>query len=118
MWERIGQYTYSAGNPRDFSLWGSNVASPKDSKLPLTAPEGTVIGDWVNLGNYHFPDPPSGLSPGSTNAQDEAFVKAGVNFTVPFNAPAVKFLRLSVSKTWSGGTSTHVMELSLYGIPI
>lgn len=117
MWERFGEWAYGHGNPRDFSLWGTKVANPKDAKLPISAPEGAVVGDWINLGNFHFPDPPSGSPPGSTTASDEAFVRAGVNFNVPFDAPTVRFIRLAVNRSWSGGDIAHVMELSLYGNP-
>ncbi|WPU92447.1 DUF5000 domain-containing lipoprotein [Mucilaginibacter sabulilitoris] len=120
MWERPDggdKYAFNHGNPKVFSLWGSNVPSPQDAQLPLTAPVGAVVGDWINLANYRYPDPPSGLPVGSTNAADNAFVLAGVNFNVPLNAPVVHYLRLSVSQTWSAGNIAHVMELSLYGQP-
>ena len=117
LWERAGQYTYGLGNPKEFSLWGSNSDRPGEAQLPLVAPEGTQIGDWTNLGNYKFPDPPSGNRPGSTNSADEAFVKAGVNFNVSFNAPSVKFLRVSVSTTWGNSDAAHIIEMSVYGRP-
>ena len=116
MWQRPDSWAYGHGNPRDFSLWGSNVASPRDAQLPLTAAPGTVIGDWTNLGNYNFPPPPSGM-PVPGNSADNEYIKAGVNFNVPFNAPSVKFLRLSVAKTWSSGSFAHVLEMSFYGKP-
>jgi hypothetical protein len=115
MWERPDQYVWGHGNPKDFSVWGSNVISPKDALLPQSATVGAVVGDWINLGNYHYPDPPSGLAPGSTNSADAAFVMAGVNFNLPPNSPATRYFRLLVHRTWSGGDFAHVMELSLYG---
>ncbi|WP_407429250.1 DUF5000 domain-containing lipoprotein [Arcticibacter sp.] len=115
LYARPDQYAFSHGNPKVFSLWGSNLASPHDVKLPLSAPEGTVLGDWVNMGNFRFPDPPSGLSPGTTNAADNAFIKAGVEFIVPSDAPRARYLRLSVSQSWSGGDFAHVMELTFFG---
>jgi hypothetical protein len=117
MWERPDQYSYSHGNPKDFSIWGSNKPAPQDALLPQSATVGTVVGDWVNIGNYHYPDPPSGLSPGFTNAADAAFVKAGVNFDIPPGAPVVKYFRLLVHTTWSNGDFAHVMEFSIYGNP-
>lgn len=116
MWQRPDSWAYGHGNPRDFSLWGSNAASPRDAQLPVSAAAGTIIGDWVNLGNYNFPPPPSGM-PVPGNSADNEFVKAGVNFNVPFNAPSVKFLRLSVARTWSAGSFAHVLEMSFYGKP-
>lgn len=115
MWARAGEYAYGHGNPKVFSLWGSSSAQPRDIQLPLVAEEGAQIGDWINLGNYRFPDPPSGASPRQSNAADEAFLRSGVSFDVPLNAPAVRYLRLSIAETWSGGSSAHVIELSLYG---
>jgi hypothetical protein len=115
LWERSDQFAFGHGNPRIFTLWGSNVANPSDAKLPLTSAEGTVVGDWINLGNYNYPPPPSGLPPLANNDADKAFVRAGVNFNVRLNAPIVRFLRVSVAQTWSGGTFAHFMEISLYG---
>jgi len=117
MWQRIGEYTYGHGNPKEFSLWGSNVSQPRDIALPLVAEEGAVVGDWINLGNFHFPPPPSGLPPGQTNAADEAFVRNGISFNVSIDAPEIRFVRLAVANTWSNGTAAHVMEVSLYGTP-
>ncbi len=117
MWERPDEYAYSHGNPKDFSIWGSNKPAPQDAYLPQLATAGAVVGDWVNLGNYHYPDPPSGLSPGFTNAADNAFVSAGVNFNINPGSPPVHFFRLLVHDTWSGGDFAHVMEFSIYGNP-
>ncbi|WP_316818868.1 DUF4959 domain-containing protein [Pedobacter nyackensis] len=117
LWERSGEYAYGHGNPKVFSLWGSNARNPADVQLPVSAPEGTVLGDWINLGNYNYPMPPSGLSPSSVNASDRAFVEAGVNFNVKPGTPPVHFLRVAVAQTWSGGTICHFMEISLYGSP-
>lgn len=117
LWERPDQYAYAHGNPKDFSIWGSNKPAPADAYLPQSAPVGTVVGDWVNIGNYHYPDPPSGLTPGFTNASDAAFVAAGVNFNIPPGAPPIRIFRFLVHDTWSGGDFAHVMEFSIYGNP-
>jgi hypothetical protein len=123
LWERPDdggggeKFAFGHGNPRVFSLWGSNVAVPKDVKLPLSAPEGTQLGDWVNLGNYTYPDPPSGLSAVNHNDADNAFVLAGVNFNVSLSAPECRFIRISVAESWSKGDFAHAMEISLYGGP-
>jgi hypothetical protein len=121
LWERpddgSNKYAYGHGNPKVFSLWGSNVASPKDAQLPVSAAVGTVVGDWTNLGNFRYPNPPSGLPPLSHNSADNAFVLAGVDFNVSLAAPSVHFIRLAVGQTWSGGNFAHAMEISLYGKP-
>lgn len=117
MWERADQYAYAHGNPKNFSIWGSNKPAPQDALLPQLASVGTVVGDWTNLGNYHYPDPPSGLTPGFTNAADAAFVSAGVNFNFPPGTPVVRYFRMLVHATWSGGDFAHMMEFSIYGKP-
>jgi hypothetical protein len=117
IYERPLEYTFFHGNPKDFSWWGSNSDSPADVVLPQSAPAGTVVGDWINLNNYRYPNPPSGLTPGFTNSADEAFVKAGVDFLVPPTAPPVKYLRLLVHDTWGRGDVSHLMEVSVFGKP-
>ncbi|HEY9196631.1 MAG TPA: DUF4959 domain-containing protein [Mucilaginibacter sp.] len=121
LWERpddgSNKYAFGHGNPKIFSLWGSNVSSPKDAQLPVSAAVGTVIGDWTNLGNFRYPNPPSGLPPLAHNSADNAFVLAGVNFNISLAAPPVHFIRLAVGESWSGGNFAHAMEISLYGQP-
>jgi len=117
IFERPLEYAFFHGNPKNFSWWASSVDSPADVVLPQSAPVGTVVGDWINLGNYRYPNPPSGLQPGFTNAADEKFVQAGVDFLVPSSAPAVKYLRLLVHDTWGRGDAAHLMEVTVYGKP-
>lgn len=117
IFERPLEYAFFHGNPKNFSWWGSTAESPQDVVLPQSAPVGTVVGDWVNLGNYRYPNPPSGLQPGFTNAADEKFVQAGVDFVVPASAPAVKYLRLLVHDTWGKGDVSHLMEVTVFGKP-
>ncbi|EDM37150.1 hypothetical protein PBAL39_05108 [Pedobacter sp. BAL39] len=109
------RYAYGHGNPKVFSLWGSDLAAPRDAQLPQYAPEGTVIGDWVNLGNYNYPPPPSGAKPVAHTTADNDFVKAGVSFNVPLASPKVRYVRLCVTTTWSSGTFAHAMEMAFYG---
>jgi len=121
LWERpddgSNKYAYGHGNPKVFSLWGSNVSSPKDAQLPVSAAVGAVVGDWINLGNFRYPNPPSGLPAVAHNSADNAFVLAGVNFNFSLAAPPVHFIRFAVSESWSGGNFAHAMEISLYGQP-
>ena len=108
---------YGYGNPKNFTIWGSNKDNPADAETPGGAKQGTVAGDWVALGSYRFPDPPSGLPQGQTNAADQAFVDAGVSFDVPIENPAVKYIRVIVKDTWFGLDYTHIVEMSFYGMP-
>ncbi|MBO9675726.1 MAG: DUF4959 domain-containing protein [Sphingobacteriaceae bacterium] len=120
LWERpdgSDKFAYGHGNPKVFSVWGSDAVAPRDAQLPLSAPEGTVIGDWINMGNYNYPNPPSGATPVAHTTADNDFVKAGVSFNFPLTNPKVRYIRLSVSTTWSNGTFAHAMEMAFYGDP-
>lgn len=108
---------YGYDNPKSFTIWGSNVNNPQDAETPGGAAAGATAGDWVSMGSYRFPDPPSGLPQGQTNAADQAFVDAGVSFDLPFSSPPVKYLRVVVKDTWFGQDYTNILELSFYGIP-
>jgi hypothetical protein len=116
MWGRKG-FEYGHGNPRDFSIWGTNKTLPADAVLPVNSAVGTVIGDWTNMGNFHWPPPPSGLPPTAINQSDRDFYNQGAGFNVPFDAPSVKYLRINVGRTWEGGTLAHIIEVSFYGKP-
>jgi hypothetical protein len=117
LWERLsGVFGYQ--NIRQLTLWGTSSDAPKDSALPKNSAPGTVSGDWVNLGNFTYPNPPSGLPPNQANASDIAFVAAGVNFKIGINAPATKFIRLECTQTWGGLDYVNALEISLYGNPL
>ncbi|MVT10356.1 DUF4959 domain-containing protein [Chitinophaga tropicalis] len=109
-----GHY-WSDGEAEKFSIWGSASDVPRDAVLPEYAPVGTVLGDWINLGNFDFPAPPSGSPPSSPTQADIQWWSDGVGFELPVNSPKVKFLRFAVSKTWGGNEVAYITELTLYG---
>src|SRR5690606_3135141 len=77
---RIQDNMYSYQNAKKITIWGSNVDNPEDANLPKTSEPGTMVGDWVNMGNFTHPNPPSGLPPTQANAADNAFAAAGIDF--------------------------------------
>lgn len=119
LWERGeaygNDYSYNHGNPKTWTLWGSSKTAPADVNLPTTSAKGTVVGDWINLGNFTCPPPPSGNSPGQTTPGDLAAVKAGFEFNITLDMPKVRFIRLAVNSTWGNADFAHVMELSFWG---
>lgn len=117
VWQRSPDY-YSYQNTRQFTLWGTNKDNPVDAVMPQSSKEGAVVGDWINLGNFTFPNPPSGLAPSQANAADMAFVAQGVNFKMSRTAPAVKYIRFHVTQTWGGLNYVNAMEISVYGNPL
>lgn len=108
---------YGGFNPRNFTIYGSNVDNPADAVTPPGVPQGTTIGDWTALGNFRVPDPPSGLPQGQTNAADRAYVNNGVDFSIPGNIPPVKYVRVIVKDTWFGFDYTCIWEVTFSGVP-
>lgn len=108
---------YGANNPKDFTVYGSSVNNPGDTVTPGGAAAGTHYGDWVSLGNFHVPDPPSGLAQGQTNAADRAYVNGGIDFSVQNNTISVKYVRIVVKNTWFGLDYTVIREITFSGVP-
>ncbi|WP_233509584.1 DUF5000 domain-containing lipoprotein [Pedobacter chinensis] len=119
LWERGeaygNDYSYNHGNPKAWTLWGSSSTAPTDAVLPVNSPKGTVVGDWINIGNFTCPPPPSGNAPGQTTPADLAAVKAGFEFNIALDVPKVRYIRLAVNSTWGNADFAHVMELSFWG---
>jgi len=114
LWNRLpNMYAYQ--NPKSITLWGSNVDQPKDVQLPRNSQPGDEAGDWVNMGNFIYPNPPSGLPGSQANAADNAFAAQGINFKMPSSAPTVKYIRFLVNQTWGGLNYANAIELSFYG---
>ncbi len=114
LWNRLPDM-YSYQNARQFTIWGSAEDAPRDSELPVGSSPGTVSGDWINMGNFVYPSPPSGLPGSQANAADNAYAAAGINFRMPSTAPEVKFIRFVVTQTWGGLAYVNAIEISFYG---
>lgn len=117
VWQRPSDY-FGFQNTRKFTMWGAIKDNPADVTLPVGSAPGTAAGDWVNMGNFVFPNPQSGLPANQANSADKELVAKGVNFTMPRIAPAVKYLRFEVTQTWGGQDYVNAMEISLYGNPL
>ncbi len=115
LYQRQGFEYWGDGTFEIFSIWGSAADTPRDAVLPEYASEGALIGDWVNLGNFRFPNPPSGNAPSNLTTADRQWWEAGVNFEMPAGTPKVKFIRVAVSKTWGNREGTYLTEMTLYG---
>jgi hypothetical protein len=111
---------YGYQNTRQFTIWGATKDNPQDyGPWPATiTPEGTVLGDWVNMGNFVFPNPPSGLAAGQANQADIAFAADGIDFKIPRVAPAVKYIRFQCTQTWAGLDYVNAKEITISGNPL
>lgn len=93
LWQRTDWgSSYSHGNPKTFTLWGSN--NP--------ASDGSYTG-WTKLGDF---------------TSNTHVLADGELFTIPSDAPASRYLRIQVHSTWGYGTAADpivMMEIELMG---
>ncbi|MGF7232931.1 DUF5000 domain-containing lipoprotein [Arachidicoccus sp.] len=117
IWQR-SSFAYGNENPTNWSIWGSQKAIPADVQLPLGVPRGTVVGDWINLGNFVYLPSPSGTQPnGSATSADEAFVAAGWDYDFAPDNPPVRCIRFSSEGSFSQKVLCIVRELTFFGEP-
>lgn len=89
LWGIFDGREYSSANVKGFEIWGSNSPSP----------DGSFTG-WTLMGTFEVKKS-SGLPVGQLSNEDIATAAAGDGFDMPFNAPAVRFIRINVLSTFS-----------------
>jgi len=103
LFQRQEPYVYAEGNPRKFEVWGS--------------PELDPSGDWdswIKLMDCESIKP-SGLPLGQNSAEDVAKSHNGEDFIFPLTAPKLRYIRIKVLRTWSGGDNFQISELQFFG---
>ena len=101
--QRQGTWIYQHGNPRLFEIWGSAEFDP--------------TGDWENwikLINCESIKP-SGLPLGQYTSEDQEWAAAGEEFICSPENPPIRYLRMRVLETWSGGSFFHLSEIEVFG---
>jgi hypothetical protein len=109
MWQRgsISEQSllYTAGSPRLFELWGSNDPNP----------DGTY-DSWVKLMDCELIKP-SG-QPIPTNTQEDLDqATLGHDYSVPLDAPEVRYVRIRVIRTYGVTDYFWMSELTFFGQP-
>lgn len=98
------QFPFGLGNLKDFEVWGCETLNTTGS-----------WDGWTKLANYKSVKP-SGLPEQQYTSEDYEYAAAGENFTVPFTAPKVRYLRFRVTEVWgTGGDAWHICEMEFYG---
>jgi hypothetical protein len=103
LYQRMGTYVYSAGNPRIFQVYGSTTLDPTGS-----------WDSWIKLMDCESIKP-SGLPEGQNSNEDIAVSRDGEDF---FNSPAnpkVRYIRLLILRTWAGGDNFQINEIEVFG---
>jgi len=103
IWQRQDNWIYAHGNPKRYEIWGStNPAS-----------DGSYT-NWIRLASC-VSVKPSGMPSGQNTQEDVSAAARGEETTVSLNAPPVRYIRVRVLETWSGGLATHISEMTLFG---
>ena len=95
---------YYLGAMRKFRIWGSNELNNGD------------LSGWTLLGEYEIIKP-SGLPYAQEDNNDLIAAKDGVDYEIPIDKPAVRYLRIECLENWAGGQYMAVSEVQVYGNP-
>ncbi len=98
-------YEYQHGNPRKFTLYGSNGYPVSNS---------SDYSKWTKLGDFESVKP-SGLPLGQNSDEDLQRAK-GEDFNVG-STESYKYFRVDVTQSWSGIEFVAFMEFQLWGSP-
>lgn len=94
---------YSAGSPKVWEIWGSVDPSPNGSY------EGWVLLDTIKM------EKPSGLAGTALSNEDIDAAQEGHEFSIPSDAPSVKYIRIKILETWGKNDYMWMSELQFYG---
>lgn len=92
---------YGGQSVESFELWGTNNPDV-----------GSDFSGWEKLGEYRFTKP---SEKGGSSQEDQALGLSGEDFTVDPNAPAVRYMRLVVKKTWGNSQYVTLADLRFWG---
>ena len=107
-WQRQrSPWIWANGNPRVFDLWGA-IEVPKDNGASME------VG-WVKLFEDEEVIKPSGEPIGTNTAEDIALARKGHEFSLPLDAPPVRYIRFVQKSNWLGSQFVHISEMSFWG---
>lgn len=95
---------YYLGAMKIFKIWGANELNDGD------------LSGWTLLGEYEVVKP-SGLPYGQEDNNDLIAAKDGVDYEIPIDKPAVRYLRIQCMENWAGGDYMAVSEAQVFGNP-
>lgn len=102
-WQRLG-YEFNHGTPHEWEIWGTD--NPDD------------VNSWVLL-DHQVMVKPSGLPLGQLTNDDRAASAAGMEYEIPIDKPAVKWIAIKHIDNWGGieGATGFFMisEMKMWG---
>ncbi|WP_109697877.1 DUF4959 domain-containing protein [Chitinophaga deserti] len=100
-----GGAEFRNGTLRFFKLYGSMNPNPS----------GALDGSWTQIGGVYELVKPSGLPYGQQNAADYEVIDSGSEFTMPLPAVPMRYFRLVLLETFSGGLGMEISSLKFMG---
>lgn len=109
-WGR-SDYYFRLHHPYDFYLMGTN-------DLSVAQNSASTDDQWEHLGDF-LSHRPSGLPVTEpATGEDYAYAAAGEEFELTEDAPAVRYIRFRVRRSWSGTTAMFLAEIRFWGEPL
>jgi len=103
LFQRSEPYVFAEGNPRKFEVWGAQTLDGSGSW-----DSWTKLMDCTSI-------KPSGLPMGQNTSEDLDRSHNGEDFICAPENPKVRYLRIKVTRTWSGGDNLQISELQIFG---
>ncbi|WP_126243940.1 DUF4959 domain-containing protein [Chitinophaga rhizosphaerae] len=100
-----GGAEFKNGTLRFFKIYGSMNPNPS----------GAIDGSWTQIGGVYELVKPSGLPYGQQNAADHEVIDSGSEFTMPLPAVPMRYFRLMLIETFSGGLGMEISSLKFMG---
>lgn len=97
-------YLYSAGNLKQFEIWGATEP----------AADGSWDG-WTKLLDCES-FKPSGEQVAGVTEEDKAYALAGEEFHFPATTPPVRYIRVKVISNWRGDPYSHSNEITFWEV--
>ena len=109
MWERVygDSWTYSHNNLKRYNIYGCKVLTA-DMRATGSLDGWTLLYEALTY-------KPSGEGP-VTN-EDKEYIRNGDEHEFPLEIPSVRFIRIHMLETWSGGLPTQIGEMTFWGQP-
>lgn len=100
-----GGAEFRNGTLRFFKIYGSMNPNPN----------GAIDESWTQIGGVYELVKPSGLPYGQLNAADYEVVNSGSEFTMPLPAVPMRYFRLVLLETFSGGLGMEISSFKFMG---
>lgn len=109
MWQRTesDSFIYSHNNLKRYTVYGCTEITAKMRET------GSLDG-WTHLYDA-VTHKPSGEGP--VTAEDKEYILNGDEHEFPLEIPPVRYIRILMLETWSGGTITQIGEMTFWGQP-